>query len=230
LLEEIAGDTQGNKLPFDFRLEAIKSLGKLAGQPQCRQGVVAALQRLLARHAHDSQHYVTNAAIDHFGALAQAQQARTLFDFLSQRDFNTRAVAALHAIILRSPAEVPQLVEDYLLWRAAAPLRADVRLQGDETLVELAGLSGPRDVPVQDLERALKAIAQALAAANLHDKVAVRELAGQLLPRILTAPGAPPLNPLADDLARRAQYKAWQDWWHNNHAGLRLRRPRLTLD
>jgi hypothetical protein len=205
--------------------DAIRNLARLGkylrGQGRTTGEIVAALERLL-EGADREPHRIVTAAISAYGDLADAGRARLLFNFLSNRFFNTAAVLAVHTILLNDPQNAARVVHDYLAWRVSAPpVPPEVRIPPDEVVVGIGGAHAP-DAPGPAKEAAVKAIAEALAEAQLDDRETVRRRAAEFLNTILPARDVPHMDPAARDEDRKAQLAKWKQWWQLNNGKLRL--------
>jgi HEAT repeat protein len=217
-------------------IDGLASFGHyLERQGQSTRSIRNALRQVVQGFKKEPQK-VVEAALAAYGEVAAPSEADFLFPFLVQREVVFPAFTAVGAIILNHPKDCQPVVDGYLKWRADFPAEPPVwDASPDEVLLGYASLYAPRTADGDRRDRmgaatmAAKTIALALARAHLSPSKPVRVRAGKLLDKMLLGAGAPPLHPDEAESKRKAEVAAWEMWWGENQARLRLAETRLIF-
>jgi serine/threonine protein kinase len=224
LLERVADRTENGSV---VRVAAVKALGTLGdslknkGQPTAE--LSAYLTGVLEQRGRERDSAYLQAVVAALGPIIDPARPDILFDVLCESDYVYVALGGLEAI-MTGEASCRQVVAAYLPWRAKKGdgLVASPILHPDELF--LGGAAWSIFKPdVSEAEKVMKVVALALAEGNLSADAAVRQVAAKLRQALVRAADAPPLDPGAEEGARKTQLGQWQGWWDKNRDALHLR-------
>jgi hypothetical protein len=229
LLKNLASGRDNRSVVRVAAVQALGALGafqKSRGQPTAE--LAAYLTGVLEQRGREPDSAYLQAVVGALGPIIDPARPDILFDVLCESDY---VYAALHGLqtIMAGEAACRQVVAAYLAWRAKKGdgLVASPFLHPDELF-----LGGPAwstwKPDMSEVEKVMKVVAPALAEANLSADAAVRQVAAKLRQALLKTAVAPPLDPAADEPARKAQLRRWEQWWDGNRDALHLRGESLS--
>jgi serine/threonine protein kinase/HEAT repeat protein len=196
--------------PYELRSAALEGLSGIQPSNQEDRGKVVALCKSLFNRAGKEPKEVVKAAIETFGQVAMPADADLLLPLLRDKSFNPQADLAIKRILLRVPETCGVFVGAFLMWLASEPENPNLTAQPNAVFDYFSRVKG--NDPLAKA-KVVRAIAGALAEANLESDIKVRRKAALLLSRLLPdMPETVRPSPDAGEEARKNQVNALRKW------------------